>query len=77
GVTGDSLNGLSGSFNRMGTIEWMSTRHEEVAVFAAGAETQLSGELAVCTRSCGPGTPHLLPSPSPLPPPPPPPPPPP
>lgn len=38
GVTGDSLNGLSDSLNRMGTIEWMSTRHEEVAAFAAGAE---------------------------------------
>ncbi|MCX9932408.1 hypothetical protein LAD67_16145, partial [Escherichia coli] len=35
GVTGDSLNGLSDSLNRMGTIEWMSTRHEEVAAFAA------------------------------------------
>ncbi len=33
GVTGDSLNGLSDSLNRMGTIEWMSTRHEEVAAF--------------------------------------------
>ncbi|STF07038.1 pyruvate oxidase [Escherichia coli] len=41
GVTGDSLNGLSDSLNRMGTIEWMSTRHEEVAAFAAGAEAQL------------------------------------
>lgn len=53
GVTGDSLNGLSDSLNRMGTIEWMSTRHEEVAAFAAGAEAQLSGELAVCAGSCG------------------------
>lgn len=56
GVTGDSLNGLSDSLNRMGTIEWMSTRHEEVAAFAAGAEAQLSGELAVCAGSCGPET---------------------
>ena len=59
GVTGDSLNGLSDSLNRMGTIEWMSTRHEEVAAFAAGAEAQLSGELAVCAGSCGPGNLHL------------------
>lgn len=36
GVTGDSLNGLSDSLNRMGTIDWMPTRHEEVAAFAAG-----------------------------------------
>lgn len=41
GVTGDSLNGLSDSLNRMGTIEWMPTRHEEVAAFAAGAQAQL------------------------------------
>ena len=41
GVTGDSLNGLSDSLNKMKTIEWMPTRHEEVAAFAAGAGTQL------------------------------------
>jgi len=60
GVTGDSLNGLSDSLNRMGTIEWMGTRHEEVAAFAAGAEAQLTGELAVCAGSCGPGNLHLI-----------------
>ena len=60
GVTGDSLNGLSDSLNRMGTIEWMATRHEEVAAFAAGAEAHLSGELAVCAGSCGPGNLHLI-----------------
>lgn len=56
GVTGDSLNGLSDSLNKMKTIEWMPTRHEEVAAFAAGAEAQLTGELAVCAGSCGPET---------------------
>lgn len=60
GVTGDSLNGLSDSLNKMGTIDWMSTRHEEVAAFAAGAEAQLSGKLAVCAGSCGPGNLHLI-----------------
>lgn len=60
GVTGDSLNGLSDSLNRMGTIEWMPTRHEEVAAFAAGAEAQLTRELAVCAGSCGPGNLHLI-----------------
>lgn len=60
GVTGDSLNGLSDSLNRMGTIEWMPTRHEEVAAFAAGAEAHVSGELAVCAGSCGPGNLHLI-----------------
>lgn len=60
GVTGDSLNGLSDSLNRMGTIQWMGTRHEEVAAFAAGAEAQLTGQLAVCAGSCGPGNLHLI-----------------
>ncbi|MDU3075218.1 MAG: thiamine pyrophosphate-binding protein, partial [Mixta calida] len=60
GVTGDSLNGLSDSLNRMGTIDWMPTRHEEVAAFAAGAEAQISGQLAVCAGSCGPGNLHLI-----------------
>jgi len=60
GVTGDSLNGLSDSLNRMKTIEWIGTRHEEVAAFAAGAEAQLTGELAVCAGSCGPGNLHLI-----------------
>lgn len=60
GVTGDSLNGLSDSLNKMGTIDWMPTRHEEVAAFAAGAEAQLSGKLAVCAGSCGPGNLHLI-----------------
>lgn len=41
GVTGDSLNGLSDSLNRMGTIDWMPTRHEEVAAFAAGRKRSL------------------------------------
>ena len=60
GVTGDSLNGLNDSLNRMETIEWIGTRHEEVAAFAAGAEAQLTGELAVCAGSCGPGNLHLI-----------------
>lgn len=60
GVTGDSLNGLSDSLNRMGTLKWMATRHEEVAAFAAGAEAWLTGELAVCAGSCGPGNLHLI-----------------
>jgi pyruvate dehydrogenase (quinone) len=60
GVTGDSLNGLSGSLNRMDSIRWMHTRHEEVAAFAAGAEAAATGRLAVCAGSCGPGNLHLI-----------------
>ena len=60
GVTGDSLNGISDSLRKMGTIEWLGTRHEESAAFAAGAEAHISGELAVCAGSCGPGNLHLI-----------------
>ncbi|WDF72563.1 ubiquinone-dependent pyruvate dehydrogenase [Novosphingobium sp. KACC 22771] len=60
GVTGDSLNGLNESLRRMGSIAWMMTRHEEVAAFAAGAEAGLTGRLAVCAGSCGPGNLHLI-----------------
>src|SRR5580692_9653309 len=60
GVTGDSLNGLNDSLRRLGKIEWMHVRHEEVAAFAAGAEAAVTGELAVCAGSCGPGNLHLI-----------------
>ncbi|WP_370677174.1 ubiquinone-dependent pyruvate dehydrogenase [Pleomorphomonas sp. PLEO] len=60
GVTGDSLNGLSDSLHRLKQIRWMGTRHEEAAAFAAGAEAHITGELAVCAGSCGPGNLHLI-----------------
>ncbi len=60
GVTGDSLNALSDALRRKGTIEWVHMRHEEAAAFAAGAEAQLTGQLAVCAGSCGPGNLHLI-----------------
>lgn len=60
GVTGDSLNGLSDSLRKLGTIEWLGTRHEEAAAFAAGAEAQVTGGLSVCAGSCGPGNMHLI-----------------
>jgi len=60
GVTGDSLNGISDSLRKIGTIEWLGTRHEETAAFAAGAEAHISGELSVCAGSCGPGNMHLI-----------------
>lgn len=60
GVTGDSLNGISDSLRKLGTIEWMGTRHEEAAAFAAGADAQISGGLSVCAGSCGPGNMHLI-----------------
>jgi pyruvate dehydrogenase (quinone) len=60
GVVGDSLNGLTDAIRRQGKIQWMHVRHEEVAAFAAGAEAHLTGELAVCAGSCGPGNLHLI-----------------
>jgi pyruvate dehydrogenase (quinone) len=60
GIVGDSLNGLTDAIRRQGKIEWIHVRHEEVAAFAAGAEAHLTGSLAVCAGSCGPGNLHLI-----------------
>ena len=60
GLTGDSLNGITDAIRRNKQIEWMHVRHEEAAAFAAGAESQLTGEIAVCAGSCGPGNLHLI-----------------
>src|ERR1700754_3565390 len=60
GIVGDSLNGLCDAIRRQGKIEWLHVRHEEVGAFAAGAEAHLTGELAVCAGSCGPGNLHLI-----------------
>ncbi|MFC3692433.1 ubiquinone-dependent pyruvate dehydrogenase [Chenggangzhangella methanolivorans] len=60
GVTGDSLNAMNDSLRRQKSISWMHVRHEEVAAFSAGAEAALTGELAVCAGSCGPGNLHLI-----------------
>lgn len=60
GVVGDSLNGLTEALRQDGSIAWIHTRHEESAAFAAGAEAHLTGELAVCAGSCGPGNLHLI-----------------
>jgi pyruvate dehydrogenase (quinone) len=60
GVVGDSLNSIVDSVRRSGEIQWIHVRNEEAAAFAAGAEAQLSGNLAVCAGSCGPGNLHLI-----------------
>jgi pyruvate dehydrogenase (quinone) len=60
GVVGDSLNGITDSIRKRKSPEWIHVRHEEVAAFAAGAEAHLSGKLAVCAGSCGPGNLHLI-----------------
>ena len=60
GIAGDSLNSLTEALRKRGDLAWVHVRHEEVAAFAAGAEAHLTGSLAVCAGSCGPGNLHLI-----------------
>ncbi|MGJ4844705.1 ubiquinone-dependent pyruvate dehydrogenase [Leifsonia sp. Le1] len=60
GLPGDSLNGFTDALRRNGSVAWQHVRHEEAAAFAAAAEAALTGELAVCAGSCGPGNLHLI-----------------
>jgi pyruvate dehydrogenase (quinone) len=60
GIVSDSLNGFTEALRCRGDIAWIHTRHEEAAAFAAGAKASLTGELAVCVGSCGPGNLHLI-----------------
>src|ERR1700682_522418 len=60
GVSGDSLNGITDSIRAKERVRWIHVRHEETAAFAAGAEAHLTGRLAVCAGSCGPGELHLI-----------------
>jgi pyruvate dehydrogenase (quinone) len=59
-VPGDSLNGITDSIRTRENIRWVGMGHEEAAAFAAGAEAHLTGKLAVCAGSCGPGNMHLI-----------------
>ncbi|MGE0274535.1 MAG: ubiquinone-dependent pyruvate dehydrogenase [Nitrospiraceae bacterium] len=60
GVAGDSLNGITDAIRKSGEMRWIPVRHEETAAFAAGAEAHVTGRLAVCAGSCGPGNLHLI-----------------
>ena len=65
GLVGDSLNSFSDAVRRSGGsanggIDWVHVHNEEAAAFAASAEAQLTGKLAVCAGSCGPGNTHLI-----------------
>ena len=60
GIPGDSLNGFTDALRRDGEVAWQHVRHEEAAGFAAAAEAAVTGELAVCAGSCGPGNLHLI-----------------
>jgi len=60
GLPGDSLNGLIDALRRAGDVEWAHVRHEEAASLAAAGEAAMTGRLAVCAASCGPGNLHLV-----------------
>jgi pyruvate dehydrogenase (quinone) len=60
GIVGDSLNPVVDAVRRTEGIEWVQVRHEEAGAFAAAAEAELTGTLAVCAGSCGPGNLHLI-----------------
>src|SRR6202166_3985872 len=60
GLAGDSLNGITDAIRTDERIKWIHVRNEETAAFAAGAEEHLTGTLAVCAGSCGPGNLHLI-----------------
>ena len=60
GLPGDSLNGFTDAIRRAEGVTWEHVRHEETAAFAAASEAALTGGLAVCAGSCGPGNLHLI-----------------
>lgn len=60
GVVGDSLNPVVDAVRTTEGIEWVHVRNEEAGAFAAGAEARLTGKLAVCAGSCGPGNTHMI-----------------
>ena len=61
GYPGDGINGLMGAFHEAGDrIEFIQTRHEELAAFAAAAHAKFTGEVGVCMATSGPGAIHLL-----------------
>ncbi|MFZ1035423.1 MAG: thiamine pyrophosphate-binding protein, partial [Candidatus Acidiferrales bacterium] len=60
GVVGDSLNPVTDALRLNNKVKWIHVRNEEAGAFAAGAEAQLTGKLAACAGSCGPGNLHLI-----------------
>jgi pyruvate dehydrogenase (quinone) len=59
GLIGDSLNPLADAV-RGSQIEWIGVRHEEGAALAAAGQAKLTGNLAVCAGTTGPGSTHLV-----------------
>ncbi|NUE67311.1 thiamine pyrophosphate-dependent enzyme [Snodgrassella sp. ESL0253] len=59
GIIGDTLNFVGKAIEKS-SINWVHTRHEEAAAFAAGAEALITNKLTACAGSCGPGSLHLI-----------------
>src|SRR5580704_22253 len=59
GLIGDSFNPLADALRRS-NIEWIGVRHEEGAALAAAGQAKLTGQLAVCAGTTGPGSTHLV-----------------
>jgi pyruvate dehydrogenase (quinone) len=59
GIVGDTLNRIAHAIDRS-QIDWVHMRHEEAGAFAAGAEAQLTGRLAACAGTYGPGSLHFI-----------------
>jgi pyruvate dehydrogenase (quinone) len=59
GIIGDTLNFVGKAIEKS-SINWVHTRHEEAAAFAAGAEAMITNKLTACAGSCGPGSLHLI-----------------
>jgi len=59
GIVGDTINHFTDTI-RSSDLEWVHVRHEEVGALAAGGEAYMTGELAVCAGTCGPGSLHFL-----------------
>lgn len=60
GIPGDAINGLIDALRREPRVRFIQVRHEEAGAFAASASAKLTGSLAVCTGTAGPGALHLL-----------------
>src|SRR3982750_4863580 len=61
GYPGDGINGVIGALQRADKIEFIQTRHEEMAAFMAVAHAKFTGEIGVCLSTGGPGAAHIIP----------------
>jgi pyruvate dehydrogenase (quinone) len=59
GIVGDTINHFTDAV-RESSLRWIHVRHEEAGALAAGGEAYMTGELAVCAGTCGPGSLHFV-----------------